>query len=69
MAAYYTKNERSFESLEYRLTMNDEKICVGLRKTSDLTEEVNSFLEESVAAGTIYDTAERYKIADAVLDP
>lgn len=67
MAAYYTENEAEFRGLKYNLALNDERICVGLRRNSDLTEEVNRFFSESREDGIMYETADQYGIAGAVL--
>lgn len=68
MAGYYTAEGRESAELTYRLPLNDEKICVGMRKGSDLTEQVNAFLERKSADGSLKETAEKYGIGGAVLD-
>ena len=67
MAGYYTKDGNEFDGLGFQILLNDEKICVGLRKNSDLTERMNAFLKESISDGTMNDTAALYGIEDAVL--
>ena len=67
MAAYYTSDGQQFDDLGFGISLNDEKICVGLRKDSDLTEKVNEFLKASYEDGTIGSLAERYGIGNAVL--
>lgn len=67
MAAYYTEKEEGFQNLNYQFSLNDEKICVGLRKGSDMTEKVNDFFAESLKDGTVQETAKRYGIEDAVI--
>lgn len=67
MAAYYTEEEEGFQDLEYQFNLNDEKICVGLRKDSDLTEKVDSFFAKSREDESIYETAKQYGIESAVL--
>ncbi len=67
MAGYYTKDGNEFDGLGFQIQLNDEKICVGLRKDSDLTELLNDFLEESVSDKTMSDIAAQYGIEDAVL--
>ena len=67
MAAYYTSDGQKFDDLGFGISLNDEKICVGLRKDSDLTEKVNEFLKASYEDGTIGSLAERYGIGNAVL--
>ena len=68
MAAYYTGEGHPFDDLDFDISLNDEKTCVGFRKDSDLTEKVNEFLENSYEDETINSLAERYGIGNAVLD-
>lgn len=67
MAAYYTGEGQAFKGLKFDIYLNDETICVGLRKDSDLTEKVNEFLRNAYEDGTINALAERYGIENAVL--
>ena len=67
MAAYYTSDGQPRDDLGFGISLKDEKICVGLRKDSDLTEKVNEFLKASYEDGTIGSLAERYGIGNAVL--
>ncbi|MDD6572169.1 MAG: transporter substrate-binding domain-containing protein [Thermoflexaceae bacterium] len=67
MAAYYTGDGQEFDDLGFDISLNDEKICIGFRKDSDLTEKVNEFLKASYEDGTISSLAERYGIVNAVL--
>ncbi len=68
MAAYYTGEDQEFGGLGFQFSLNDEKICVGLRKDSDLAERVNTFLADSGEDGTLKELAEKYGIEGAVLD-
>lgn len=68
MAAYYTDAGQEFENLEFRISLNDEKFCVGFRKDSDLTGIVNGFLKDAYEDGTISSLAEYYGIGNAVLE-
>lgn len=68
MASYYTDNEQKFEKLGFDIALNDEKICIGLRNGSDLTEKVNDFLKSAYEDGTIKTLAEQYGIENAILD-
>ena len=68
MAAYYTGDGKEFDSLGFELSLNDEKICVGFRKGSDLAEKANGFLRNAYEDGTIRSLAEKYGIENAVLD-
>lgn len=67
MAGHYTKEGNEFDHLGFRILLNDEEICVGLRKGSDLTEKVNTFLKESISDDTMSETAAQYGIDDAVI--
>ncbi len=67
MAGFYIEMDSAFSNLRYRLPLNDERVCVGLRKNSDLTEKVNEFLAKACNDGGMKNTAEKYGIADAVL--
>ena len=67
MATYYTGEGQEFHDLDFSLTLNDETICAGFRRNSDLTELANEFLREAYADGTIQALAARYGIEDALL--
>lgn len=67
MAGYYTAEGKEFDSLAFDFPLNDEKICVGLRKSSDLTQKVDAFLEKNMSDGTMEELAQQYGIAEAVL--
>lgn len=68
MAAYYTGDGQEFEDLQFSISLNDEKFCVGFRKDSDLTEPANEFLKASYEDGMISYLAEQYGIGNAVLE-
>lgn len=68
MAAYYTGDGQEFDDLGFAISLNDEKICIGFRKDSDLTEQANEFLKAAYEDGTITSLAEQYGIERAVLD-
>lgn len=68
MAAYYTGDGQDFEDLAFSFSVNDEKICVGFRKDSDLTEQANEFLQAAYENGVIRSLAEQYGIMGAVLN-
>ena len=68
MAACYTGDGQEFDSLGFDISLNDEKICIGFRKDSDLTEKANAFLKNAYEEGTISSLAEQYGIESAVLD-
>lgn len=67
MAGYYTQEGQEFSKLGFQILLNDEKICVGLRKDSDLTEKLNTFLADRIADHTMSEAAKQYGIEDAVL--
>jgi len=67
MAEYYTGDGQEFEDLQFSISLNDEKFCVGFRKDSDLTERVNEFLKNAYEDGTISSLADKYGIGNAVL--
>lgn len=68
MAAYNMGDGQTFDDLGFHITLNDEKICIGFRKDSDLTEQVNDFIHTAYEDGTIQSLAEQYEIEDALLD-
>ena len=68
MASCYTGEGEEFTDLGFDISLNDEKICVGFRKDSDLTEKANEFLEAAYQDGTISSLSEKYGIESAVLD-
>lgn len=67
MAAYNTSDGRKYDKLGFSISLNDEKICVGFRKNSDLTQEANSFIQKVYGDRRIYTLAGKYGIEDAVL--
>ena len=68
MAAYYTDEGQQFDELELGATVNDEALCIGLRKESSLTEKANEFLKKAYSDGTINTLAEKYGIESAVIN-
>lgn len=68
MAAYYTGSGQEFGDLGFDISLNDERICAGFRKGSDLTEKANKFLKDAYADGTIRSLASEYGIENAVLE-
>ena len=67
MASYYTDDGQEFEDLGFHVSLNDEKICIGFRRNSDLKEQANVFLENRYEDNTISSLAEQYGIESAVL--
>ncbi len=68
MAEYYTGNVQEFADMQFHISLNDEKFCVGFRKNSDLTEKANEFLRTAYQDGTVRTLADQYGIGNAVLD-
>ena len=62
-----TGEGHEFENLTCGVRLNDEMICVGFRKDSDITAEVEAFLKEAYQNGTIQDPSRKYGIENAVL--
>ncbi len=67
MAGYYTRSGGGFDELGFSIVLDAEEICAGLRKDSDVTEKLDSFLEEKAADGTMDGLAAEYGIEGAVL--
>lgn len=67
MASCYTGEGHEFENLTCGVRLNDEMICVGFRKDSDITAEVEAFLKEAYQNGTIQKLSRKYGIENAVL--
>ncbi len=67
MAGYYTADGKEFSDLGYRFPLNEEQICVGFRKGSDITAAANEFLKETEADGKMTEIARQYGIEGAVL--
>ncbi len=67
IAACDTGEGKEFEDLGFSLSLNNEKIAVGFRKGSDLTEKANQFLKDSYADGTMESLAETYGLKETLL--
>lgn len=67
MAAYNTRDGQEYDGLGFAISLNDEKICVGFRKGSDLTREADLFFQAAYEDGSIGALAEKYGLEDAVL--
>lgn len=68
MAAYNTGDGQAYDRLGFAVSLNDEKICVGFRKGSDLTKEADAFIRAAYEDGSINMLAEKYGIGNAVLE-
>lgn len=69
MASSNVGGGREYENLDFTISLNDEKMCVGFRKDSDLTKKADEFLTTVYMDGTIQTLTEKYGIEDAVLQP
>ncbi len=67
MAEYYTGHVQEFANMQFTISLNNEKFCVGFRRDSDLTGKVNEFLDTAYQDGTILSLADQYGISHAVL--
>ncbi len=67
MAAYNTGDGKAFEKLDVAVALNDEKICAGFRRDSDLKERADAFIRAAYEEGGIDSLAKKYEIGDAVL--
>ena len=67
MAAYNTSDGQEYDKLGFAIALNDEKICVGFRKGSDLTQEADAFIQAAYEDGSMNTLAEKYGIGNAVL--
>ena len=68
MAAAMVGDGTSYADLTYTIGLNDEKYGVGFRKGSDLTDELNKFLQASYADGTMMKIAEEYGVQAAIIE-
>lgn len=68
MAAYNTGEGQAYDRLGFAVSLNDEKICVGFRKGSDLTKEADAFIQAAYEDGSIKALAQKYGIGNAVLE-
>ena len=68
MAAHNTSAGEEYDKLGLAIPLNDEKICVGFRKDSDLTQEADAFIQAAYEDGSLKKLAEKYGIENAVLE-
>lgn len=68
MAAASTGEGTSYENLTYTVSLADEQYGVGFRKGSDLAEKLNEFFAEKYADGTMQQVAEKYGIAEKLVE-
>lgn len=58
----------SYEDLTYTVSLNEEKYGVGFRKGSDLVAKLNDFFKKTYDNGTMKTIAEKYGIADYLVE-
>ena len=68
MAVASTGEGTSYENLTYTVSLADEQYGVGFRKGSDLAEKLNKFFAEKYADGTMQKVAEKYGIAEKLVE-
>lgn len=68
MAAHNTRAGQEYDEFGAGIPLNDEKICVGFRKGSDLTSEADAYIQAVYEDGSIETLAEKYGIGNAVLN-
>ena len=68
MAVASTGEGTSYENLTYTVSLADEQYGVGFRKGSDLAEKLNEFFAEKYADGTMQKVAEKYGIAEKLVE-
>lgn len=67
MAAYNTSDAQEYGELGFGISLNDEKICVGFRKDSDLAQKADAFIQAAYEDGSMDALAKKYGIENAVL--
>ena len=68
MAVASTGEGTSNPDLTYTVSLADEQYGVGFRKGSDLAAKLNEFFAEKYADGTMQQLAEKYGIADKLVE-
>lgn len=68
MAAAMVGEGTGYADLTYTISLNSEEYGVGFRKGSDICEELNKFLSDSYADGTIQKIAETYGVQAALIE-
>ncbi len=67
MAAAMVGDGTAYSDLTYTIDLNAEEYGVGFRKGSELAEELNKFLDEKSADGTMKKIAEKYGVQAALI--
>jgi polar amino acid transport system substrate-binding protein len=68
MAAAMVGPDTGYADLTYTVALNSEEYGVGFRKGSDLVAELNAFMADIYAAGTMQEIAETYGVDAAVVE-
>ncbi len=68
MAVSMVGEGTDYEKLTYTVSLNKEEYGVGFRKGSDLVDELNTFFKDSYADGSMKKIADKYKIADYLIE-
>lgn len=68
MASAMVGEGTGYADLTYTASLNSEEYGVGFRKGSDLAEKLNEFFVKAYADGSMKTTAEKYKIADKLIE-
>ena len=57
----------SYEDLAVSFAITEEEYGIAFRKNSDLTDAINTAMQELAADGTLAEIAEKYGLADLLL--
>ena len=68
MAAAMVGPDTGYADLTYTVALNSEEYGVGFRKGSDLAAELNAFMAEIYASGTMQEIAETYSVEAALVE-
>lgn len=68
MSVAMTGEGTSYADLTSTVSLNTEQYGVGFRKGSDLAEELNKFFADKYADGTMQQIADKYGIADKLVE-
>ena len=68
MAVASTGEGSSYANLTYTVSLADEQYGVGFRKGSDLAAKLNEFFAEKYADGTMKQVADKYGIAEKLVE-
>ncbi len=68
MAAAMVGEGTGYADLMYTVGLNDEEYGVGFRKGSDLVAELNKFLKDSYADGSMMTIAKKYGVQASIIE-